>query len=763
VNVREHRVVLDRRQFVLTTMFVGGSLMVGLMPAGQALAAVATRKPWDQSPGSEFSAFISIMPDNTVVIRGTSPDIGNGAFSATPMIVTEELKCDWNLVRSEYIPANRDLKEGGTYSKSGVLAYFSGRTTGEAVMKQLLQIGASTRERLRQAAAKQWGVDVADVTAAKSILTHAPTKRTLKYADVAAAAASIVFDKEPELTPREEWTFLGKESPSKLNQPLILDGSAVYGLDVQVDGMLNAALRQVPAQGGRLKSYDFNAIKGMPGVRAVVVVDPDEIRPGLPQGFRAPFGISASTNGPQAAVAVIADHFWQAKVALDLLPVEWDLSAGAEWENTQKIYDALMATLANPKDANKVRDQGDVTAALATGKKVEATYLTPYMDHVNMEPLNGTALVTNDRVDVWMPTQHAQNALYVAADETGIHPEKVHVHQTWVGTGLGRRVYGDDVRMVVAIANKMRGTPIKVIWTREESMRQGRYRALVGGAFAASLGDDGMPKAIHISTSGTNPNARAIGDSPYQTSVANYRVETQRFNTNLMTGPWRGPVYNSNCFMIETFINELAEAARMDAVEYRRKLLANYEDKSWIKLLDVVAAKAGWGNSLERGLAQGIAIGNWGMATTKEGMGIPFSGTTVAAIVTAEVTRRGQIAIPRVDVAIDTGSYINQDAVRAMVEGGVTLSLGAAMHEEINVNRGQVVEGNLDNYRVMRQNDPALPQEIHVHFDGMSGHERFSVAGEPPMGPPPPALAHAVFRITGKWMRRHPFDRESLV
>jgi isoquinoline 1-oxidoreductase subunit beta len=194
------------------------------------------------------------------------------------------------------------------------------------------------------------------------------------------------------------------------------------------------------------------------------------------------------------------------------------------------------------------------------------------MDHFNMEPLNGTALVTDDRVDVWMPTQHPQNSLYVAADETGILPENVHVHQPWVGTGLGRRVYGDDTRMVVAIANKMRGTPVKVIWTREESMRQGRYRDLVGATLTATLGEDGLPKALYVNHAASRPVARNLGDTPYQTAIPNFRVQTQRFNTNLMTGPWRGPVFNSNCFILETFINELAETAKIDPIEYRRKL-----------------------------------------------------------------------------------------------------------------------------------------------------------------------------------------------
>jgi isoquinoline 1-oxidoreductase beta subunit len=407
-------------------------------------------------------------------------------------------------------------------------------------------------------------------------------------------------------------------------------------------------------------------------------------------------------------------------------------------------------------------EQGDVVASLASGDIIESEYLTPYMDHFNMEPLNGTALVEDDRVEMWMPTQHTQQVLYLAADETGVPPENVFVNQTWVGTGLGRRVFGDDGRMVVAIARQMKGTPIKVIWTREESMRQGRYRQAIAGKLSGKLNAEGMIETLKISTAGAGAGPNGLVASPYKLSIPNYLVQTQNVNTNLYTGPWRGPNWNSNCFMLESFINECAEKAQIDAIEYRKTLLANFEDKSWIKLLDVVAEKSGWGKELDRGLAQGVAIGNWGMATSEAKGPVPATGTTVAAVVTAEVSRRGDIYIPRVDIAIDAGNYINQNAITLMVEGGVNLTLGAALHEEINIDKGKVVEGNLDTYRVFRQNDPALPLEIHVHYEGMSGGERFSEVGEPPMGPPPPALSHAIFKLTGKWLRSFPFDKLEL-
>jgi len=758
--VHRRTMEFNRRQFLLTSFAVGGTMMIGLGPVSKAAAAIATTEPWEQAEGQEFSALLSISPDNIVTVRGTTPDIGNGTMTAPAMFVTEELNCDWNLVRTEIVPPNRDLAEGGAYSKSGGLAYFSGRSTSEGKMQPLLQIGASARERLRQAAAAKWGVDVSTVKAENSMLTSGDNKAT--YGEMAAAAAAIQLETEPTPKPRDQWTFLGKQSPKKLQLPAILNGTAKYGIDVQVPGMVYAALRQVPVHGGRLKSHNADAVKNLPGVRAVVVVDPDEVRPGLPEGMRPPFGIAATTNGPQAAVAVIADHYWQAVTALDLLPVEWDANGGDKWETTKTYYDAVSERLNKPAEPNVVVNMGDADTVLGGGATVESEFMTPYMDHVNMEPLNGTALVTDARVDVWMPSQHPQQVLFLAADETGVHPKDVHVHQTYVGTGFGRRVYGDDARMVVAIANKMRGTPVKVIWNREESMRQGRYRQAMGGKFAAKLGADGTPEAIRINIAGAGASARALDHSPYITGIKNFKIQTENVNSNLMTGPWRGPVFNSNSFMLETFINQMAEEAKIDAIEFRRKLLANYEDKSWIKVLDTVAEKSGWGTDQGRGVAQGVAIANWGMPAQKGGGPTPYSGTTVAAVVTAEVSRRGQIYIPRVDIAVDLGTFINQEAVRAQIEGGVVLTLGAALHEEINIEKGRPVEGNLDTYRIMRQNDPSLPTEIHVHFEGNSGHERLSETGEPPMGPPPPALAHAVYKITGKWMTSMPFDRVDL-
>jgi len=758
-------VTFNRRQFLVTTVASGGAFMIGLTPARQVEAGTADGGAWVQAEGQEFTALISIMPDNTVIARSTSPDMGNGAFLGTPMLVCEELRCDWDKMKGEYLPANRDVVENGAYTKSGALAFFSGRSTGKAVMDEILQLAASTRVRLCQAAATKWGVTLDQVTAEMSMLTNKASGDSIPFAAVATEAAAVVLEAEPAPRDRKDWTFLGKADVKRMHLPHILNGTLQYGIDVQVPGMVYAALRQVPAHGGRLKSIgNKDAILAMPGVKAVVVVDPDQKTPGLPEGMNAPFGLFAA-NARQAAVAVIAEHFWQAQTALDQLQVDWDNSIGAPWTDTKTMYDQISAQVKAPKEPNVIRNVGDADAAIAGAADLESDYLTPFMDHFTMEPLNGTCLVTKDRVEAWLPTQHPQQALFVIADETGVPPKDVHVNQAWIGVGMGRRAFSDDTRMVAAVAALYPDVPVKVIWTREESMRQGRYRNLVAANMKAKMGADGMPEAVSISCAGGTGlglEGAMLADSPYQFGVKNWKVQASNFFTNIQVGPWRGPVWNSNTFMIETFINEMAEKSGIDAIEFRKKLLAPYEDKSWIKLLDVLKEKSGWGGQLDKGQAQGIAIGTWGMAANPNGGPTPYSGTSVAAVVTAEVGRRGEIFIPRVDMVIDTGSMINPKLLRQACESGCITSIGSAMFEEINVADGHVVDGNLDSYRIMRQTDSVLPLEINVHFEGMSGHERFSEIGEPPVGAPAPALAHAVFKLTGKWMRQMPFSKISL-
>ncbi len=474
----------------------------------------------------------------------------------------------------------------------------------------------------------------------------------------------------------------------------------------------------------------------MPGVKAVVTVDPSEKRTPPEQATPFPLGLTA----PQSAIAVIADHYWQARKALDALPVEWEDGAGVQWKSTEQIYDAARKALDKPGEKVEA-SVGNAALAMAQQPKViEATYQTPYCDHVTMEPLNGTAMVTPDRVDVWHPSQHSHQGLMIASDETGVPPEKVFFNQTFVGGGFGRRAYGDDLRMVIAVARKFPGRPVKVMWSREESMRQGRYRALMASKFQAGLGADGMPKAFIVRASGKGMSISGLSNNPYTSTILpNVQVESQTLPLHILAGPYRGPGYNSNAFFTETFIDECAHAANIDPLEYRLRLFANYPDAGWVKCLKEASSKAGWGKALPKGVGQGIAISNWGMA------GKPEAGTTVCAVATVEVTQKGNLSVQAIDIAFDTGRVMNRDAVAAQIEGGVIFGLNMSLNENLTIKNGRIVEGNFDEYPMLRIGD--VPKAINVHFGGLSNNPRYHEIGEPPAGVVGPAVGNAIFKV----------------
>ena len=755
------KINMNRRQFVLTTAVVGGGLAVGLAPRSAA-AAFVQAQPWDQPEpaGSiEFSAWVSIAPDDTITIRVPTPEIGNGVLTQVPATVCEELECDWSKVRAEYASPTRDFVEGGPYSKGvGTLAFFGGRSTAKSRQQMLLQIGAGTRELLKLAAAQQWNVPVAEVEAKDSKITHRASGRSLRYGELSPKAVALKLDKDPALKDPKQWARLGKENFLRINIPMMTRGEAVFGMDVQLPNKLYAALRLSPAQGGKLKSYNFDAVKGREGVRGVVVVDPSEPRADL----KAPAVNPAPASAPQSGIAVIADHYWQARSALDSMPMEWDDGPGAKWTTTETIYKAVLDGLNEPGAV--VRKEGDVAAALAApgARKVEGTYLMPYADHATMEPLNGTAMVTPDKVEVWMPTQLPDRAHMVAAHETGVDPAKVFVYATFVGGGFGRRTSQDDTRMVVAIAKKMPGRPIHVIWSREESIRQGRYRPLQSGRLTAVLGADGMPTAMLVRLAGHAYPANfatmqslgptgglptnGIGNAPYAGMIPNFQVEAKPVLSNLLGGPWRGPSTLGTTFFLESFIDECALAAGKDPIEYRRALLKNEKNPAWLASLNEAAKQSGWGKTLPKGTAQGFAVGY-------------FGETMVANVMTLQVGQDGGVKVLQTDVGFDTGNVLNRDVVMNQIEGAQVMGINMAMNEELTVRNGRVVEGNFDDYPMIRVADTP---KINVHFGGLTGGDRYSEIGEPPIIPVAPAMANAIARATGKRVRSLPFRNADL-
>ncbi len=748
---------LSRRGFLITTAVVAGGMGLGISAAH---AANIVGAPWAMDPAqssTEISAWIEIAADDSVTVRVPTPEIGNGIMTQIAMTVAEELDCDWSKIRAEFASPLRDIHEKGVYSGSlGLIGFFSGRSTNSERTKTLLQAGASARERLKAAAAATWKVAPGEITASDSVLTHTATGRTLRFGQVASKAATIVLNPEPTPKPHSEWTLLGKATPTKLNGPLIVNGSATYGLDVRPAGMVYAALRQSPVHGGKLKSYNADAIRTMPGVLAVVSVDPAEPRGAAGTPPTSTMGFAESTA--QSAVAVIAEHYWQARKALDALPVEWDDGDGAKWKTTEQLDKALVAALDSPveKPFKLVGDVSALDSPPAGMKIVEATYNTPYSEHACMEPLNGTALVTDGAVELWHPSQHPHQALLVAADEARVSADKVTYHQTYVGGAFGRRVYGNDVRMVVAVAKKFPGRPVQVVWSREEMTRQGRYRPIIAAKMTAGLDASGMPLALH-GRAASNKGFFNVGfaENPYASKlVPNVRIDVHELPLHILTGPYRGPGYNSFAFIVDTFIDECAHAASADPLEYRIKLLSGWPDRGWTQCLKEVAQQSGWGKALPKGMGQGVAIANWGNDAGKA-----ETGTTVAVVATVEVTPRGILKVHTLDVAFDTGKMMNRDAVLTEIQGGAIFGYNMAVNEGLSIRNGRIVEGNFDAYPMVRTGD--APQ-VNVHLGGLTGNDRFSEVGEPPVGPVGPAIGNAIYAATGKRIRSMPFRNHDL-
>jgi isoquinoline 1-oxidoreductase beta subunit len=747
------RMGLRRRDFLATSV-VGGGLAFTIAPASAERAPLA-QGPWavDGDGGVEMHAWISIAPDDTVTIRVPNPEVGNGVATQVAMNVCEELQCDWSKVKLEFASVRRDYLENGIYTV-GRQPMFSGHGTDPERMPMALQLGAAAREKLQRAAALRWKVWQDEVDAKDGVLIHRPTGRTLRFGEVAAEAANLLVYNEPNLKSQAEWTFLGKASPPKLTAPAIANGTAVYGIDVKLPKMVHAALKQCPVHGGKLKSHDPKAVLGMPGVRAVVVVDPAKTR-GTPKAFTNPIGQAIMLTTAQSGVAVIADHYWQAKQALDALPVEWDLGPGGKFPTEKAVYAQGVAAL-DKGQGQVVRARGDI-GALKGGKVIEATYATPWCENAAMEPLNGTAMVTADKVEMWLPAQDQHQAQWVAVDETGLPPDKVEHHQTLVGGAFGRRTMADDVRMVVAVAKEYPGVPVKVIWSREETMAQGRFRTPIVSRFRATLDDKGalVGWKAHTVQGGYIYGLQSFEDIPYVVSggIPNAEISNTILPYHVLTGAYRGPVYNSHSFMVESLIDECAHAAKVDPVEYRVKLLGKW-DPAWIECLRVAAAKADWGKPLPKGEGRGIAIANWPNA------GIRKNGTTVCCVVHAAVSPKGDLSVKRVDVTFDCGRVANRDAAAAQLEGAVIFGLNAAINEEITLQDGAVVETNFDRYPMIRIGD--APPVINIHFDALSGDDRFQPVGECAVGPVQAALANAIFQATGKRLRQTPFRKAKL-
>ena len=725
---------MNRRQFIITTTIVGGGMAIGISALlnGENTAA----------DDVEMSAWLAIGSDGTLVLRTPKAEAGNGSNTAMRMFLCEELDCDPVTVKLEPAQVNRDFRENKVYSsKGGHETWFAGRSN--ELREGVQQVGASARERLKLAAAQAWNVPATDLVSKDNEIRHPSSGRKLGYGQLAAKAATVKLAQEPKIKAAAEWTLMGKRSIAQQNAHLKVDGSGIFGIDVRLPGMLYAAIRHAPVQGAKLRKFDAGAVKNMPGVVSVIALGPENDK-STPVTFQSKL---------RCAVVVVADHYWNARKALDVLPVEWDEGdlAKASSENYRAQY---LAKLDTP--GRVAKKEGDFPAALrGAARTIEAVYESPYLEHAPMEPLNATAHVTGDRVDIWVSTQQQEIALRVASEESGLSPDKVFVHPVMVGGQFGRRNHNDETRQAVAIAKAV-GKPVKLIWSREEMMRQGRYRPNAITKFQAGLGPDGLPIAWFVRQAGhsfqlqqdpTFDGFDVIAMRPLsienEYTIDNTLIEFHPMLTNVNAHSFRG---SGATFQRECFVDEVAHAGDKDPLELRRWLLRNAKEPGWLKVLNEVAEKSNWGKKLPKGRAQGMAINL-------------DHGAIVAEVAEVSVSPAGEVKVHSFDVAFDIGNVVNPDGVRAQMEGGVLFGLSNTLREEITIKNGSVIQGNFDEYQLLRIGETP---EIRVHFGGNTGGEKCQPCGEAPVPLVTPAICNAIFRATGKRVRSFPLKNHDL-
>jgi isoquinoline 1-oxidoreductase subunit beta len=715
---------ITRRHFVVASASAAGGLAVSVAFPGLADAASIGAQAWGpESTPNEINAFLAIDPDGSILIRSPHQEMGQGAITALPMIVAEELECDWSKVKVEYASPARNLREKNVYGEMTTVGSRGVRTSWQ----MLLQAGASARERLIAAAAQRWNVSPSDCGAANSKITHKATGRSFDYGALAADAANIKLDKEPAIRTPDQFKLIGKRL-ARLDTPLKINGSAKFAIDTKVPDMVYAAVAACPVFGGKLKSVDDAPAKGRRGILQVVKLE--------------------------NAVVVVADRFWRAKEALALLKPEWDVGAAGNTDSAQfaKLY---RDTLDGPMVS--ARNDGSVDDAFGKGGKlVEAVYEAPHLAHATMEPLNATVHLQRDKLEVWLGSQTPMGTIRQAAAASGLKPEQIVIHNCFLGGGFGRRSINDEMRQAILVAKEV-GKPVKLVWTREEDMTQDRYRPQAAVRMKAALGSDGMPTAFDakiavgsiLRSTGINKvengiEAQAVegfANIPY--AIQNVRVGCMLKNTHVPVMFWRSVGSSQNAFFVESYIDELAQAAGQDPYRFRRTLLAGKSD--FLGVLDTIAEKSDWGKPLGQGRGRGIAIHE-------------CYGSIIGQVAEVTVSQKGEVKVDRVVAAVDCGHVVNPGIVEAQIQSGVIYGLSAALYGEITVKQGRVEQGNFDEYQVVRLADTP---KIEVYL-ALSGGKKWGGIGEPGTAATAPAVANAVFAATGTRVRSMPLKNVKL-
>jgi isoquinoline 1-oxidoreductase beta subunit len=716
---------LNRRSFIIGTAAAGGGLALGLsIPFGSSVV-----RAQDGSP--EITAWVVIRPDDTVVIRIARSEMGQGTLTGLAQMVAEELECNWSKVTTEY------PTPGQSVARKRVWGDFStGGSRGIRESHQYVrQGGATARTMLVQAAADAWKVPASECSAANSVITHRPSGRTTTYGKVAEAAAKLTPPANVPLKDPKDWKLIGKPV-KRLDTMEKLTGAQVYGMDLKLPGMLNAAIKDSPVFGGKVRSYEAAKVTGMPGVRHVLQVG-------------------------DSGVTVVADTWWQAKTALDALPIVWDEGENAKVSSAE-IADMLKAGL-TADQAFVGNQNGDAKAAIAgAAKKVEAVYAYPFQNHAPMEAMNATARYTADRCEVWVPTQNGEAAFAATLAASGLPADKCEVYKISLGGGFGRRgAFHDYVTQAVLIAKQIPGTPVKLIWSREEDMTHGRYHPVTQCKLVGAFDASNNLTALHMRISGQSilsavrPEALQNGRDPatFQGlnptgefaigySVPNLLIDHAMRNTHVPPGFWRGVNINQNAIYLECFLDELAQSVGQDPLEFRRKLMSKHPKH--LAVLNAVADRAGWGKpapaGVYRGLAQMMAFNSY-----------------VAACAEISVSDGNKVKVQRIVCATDPGYAVNPAQIERQIAGSFVYGLSALFMEECTVKAGRIEQQNFNTYDSMRIAQMPKVESIIMPSGGFWGG-----VGEPTICVAAPAVLNAFYAATGRRIRTVPLKQHGI-
>jgi isoquinoline 1-oxidoreductase beta subunit len=711
---------VSRRRFLSISAAVGGGLLIGFNAPSIRDADAA-----QSVAGASFTpnAFIRIGSDGQIVLTMPYVEMGQGTYTSIPMLIAEELEIDLKQVRLEHAPPNEKLYGNPLFG--GIQATGNSNAI-RASWQPLRQAGATARIMLVSAAAKRWNVDPASCHAQSGEVRHPPTGRSIKYGTLAADAASMPVPENVVLKRPAEFKLIG--TPAKrLDTPSKVNGTAVYGIDARPPGVKFATLAQSPVFGGRVKSVDDAKAKAVKGVRQIVRLDD--------------------------AVAVVADHMGAAKKGLAALVIEWDDGPHAKLD-TQKIADELeKATLQPGAVAQNIGDTDKALASAVT--KVEATYQVPFLAHATMEPMNCTVHVRKDGCEIWVGNQVIPRVQATAAQTTGLPLEKVVVHNHLIGGGFGRRLEIDGVTRAVQIAMQVEG-PVKVVWTREEDIQHDMYRPYFFDRISGGLDAKGMPVAWSHRFAGSSIIARwgppffkdGLDADTIEGAInliyafPNLHVEYLRVEPpGIPTAFWRSVGPSHNVFVTESFIDELAAAAKQDPVAYRRDLLDKTPRARAV--LDLAAEKAGWGKPLTAGTGRGVSLQH-------------AFATYLAQVAEVEVAKDGTVRVRRVVCAVDCGTVVNPDTVRAQIQSAVIFGITAALHGQITLKDGRVEQSNFHDYQMLRMNEvPAIEVYIVDNTEPPGG------MGEAGTSAITPAVTNAIFAATGKRIRKLPVGSQA--